>query len=124
MSTAEKFILNGQALDKALVNMSMATRAIHADDFYSPHRAIAPGMHVAVNYRYARDPSQLKYMDNTDASSLLDLLIRNPLFKNKPLIFLHNSTMLRTIHTSILDTRRRILIGLKNYSRISSTPMW
>jgi hypothetical protein len=66
MSSGENFILTGEALDEALPNMSMATKAIHGDDFYSPHRAIAPGMHVAVNYRYARDPENLKFMNNLD----------------------------------------------------------
>ncbi|KAJ5397084.1 Cys/Met metabolism PLP-dependent enzyme [Penicillium cosmopolitanum] len=69
MSSGDKFILTGDALDRALPNMSMATKAIHGDDFYSPHRAIAPGMHVAVNYRYARDPESLKYMDNLDPNA-------------------------------------------------------
>ena len=63
MST-DKFILTGEALDRVLPGMSLATKAIHADDFYSPHRAIAPSMHVAVNYRYSRDPANLKYMEN------------------------------------------------------------
>lgn len=46
--------------------MSMATRAVHADDFVSPHRAIAPAMHVAVNFRYARDPEDLVPEENKD----------------------------------------------------------
>ncbi|KAF9693520.1 hypothetical protein EKO04_008107 [Ascochyta lentis] len=49
--------------------MAPATRAIHADDFYSPHRAIAPAMHVAVNYRYARDPDDLVPMENRDPNA-------------------------------------------------------
>lgn len=61
-----KFVLTGEALEKALPGMSMSTRAIHADDFHSPHRAIAPGMHVAVNFRYARDPDDLVPMQNED----------------------------------------------------------
>ncbi|KAF5583572.1 cystathionine beta-lyase [Fusarium pseudocircinatum] len=68
MST-DKFILTGEALDRALPGMSLATKAIHADDFYSPHRAIAPSMHVAVNYRYSRDPANLKYMENHDPNA-------------------------------------------------------
>ncbi|KAJ2981485.1 hypothetical protein NQ176_g1999 [Zarea fungicola] len=74
MSTAEKFILNGQALDKALVNMSMATRAIHADDFYSPHRAIAPGMHVAHN---APNDSHIYSRYTAPNSNRLEKLLKN-----------------------------------------------
>lgn len=64
------FVLTAEALQKALPDMAMATRAIHADDFVSSHRAIAPGMHVAVNYRYARDPDNLVELENVDVSSL------------------------------------------------------
>ncbi|KAI8691262.1 hypothetical protein NCS56_00118100 [Fusarium sp. Ph1] len=41
-TTSKNFVLTVQALHKALLKMGMATRAIHADDFSSPHRAIAP----------------------------------------------------------------------------------
>jgi hypothetical protein len=61
-----KFILTAEALNKALPDLSMATRAVHADDFVSPHRAIAPAMHVAVNFRYARDPKDLVPEENKD----------------------------------------------------------
>jgi hypothetical protein len=60
------FVLTADALNQALPLMGMSTRAIHADDFHSPHRAIAPGMHVAVNYRYARNPDDLVPMKNED----------------------------------------------------------
>lgn len=50
--------------------MTAATRAIHADDFFSTHKAIAPGMHTAVNYRYHRDPELLVPMENTDVSRI------------------------------------------------------
>lgn len=56
------------ALAEALPTMAMATKAVHADDLISSHRAIAPPMHVAVNYRYARDPDHLVPMENKDAS--------------------------------------------------------
>lgn len=62
------WVLTADALKSALPNMSMATRAVHSDDFFTPHRAIAPGMQVAVNYRYARDAKDLKPGDNTDVS--------------------------------------------------------
>ncbi|KAI9164168.1 trans-sulfuration enzyme [Paramyrothecium foliicola] len=66
------WVLTEDRLKDALPKMSMATAAIHADDFYSPHRAIAPGMHVAVNFRYARDPDQLKQMENIDPNAPQD----------------------------------------------------
>ncbi|KAJ4118581.1 hypothetical protein NW765_017468 [Fusarium oxysporum] len=65
-SKSRNFVLTAQALHAALPKMAMATRAIHADDFASPHRAIAPPMQVAVNYRYHRDPEQLVPMENKD----------------------------------------------------------
>jgi cystathionine gamma-synthase len=67
---ASKFILTAEALNKALPKMHVSTRAIHADDFISSHRAIAPGMHTAVNFRYARDPEDLVPEENEDASTL------------------------------------------------------
>jgi hypothetical protein len=62
--------LTAEALNNALSEMHMATRAIHADDFVSPHRAIAPGMHTAVNFRYARDPDELVPEENKDVRAL------------------------------------------------------
>ncbi|OJJ99195.1 hypothetical protein ASPACDRAFT_1881225 [Aspergillus aculeatus ATCC 16872] len=47
----------------------MTTHAIHADDEFSAHRAIAPPMHVAVTYRYARDPAHLIPMENKDPNA-------------------------------------------------------
>ncbi|RAH67790.1 cystathionine beta-lyase [Aspergillus aculeatinus CBS 121060] len=49
--------------------MAMPTHAIHADDDFSAHRAIAPPMHVAVTYRYARDPAHLIPMENQDPNA-------------------------------------------------------
>ena len=63
-----KFVLTAEALNKALPDMHPSTRAIHADDFVTPHRAIAPGMHTAVNFRYARDPEDLVPEENKDVS--------------------------------------------------------
>jgi cystathionine gamma-synthase len=65
-----KFIMTAEALNNALPDFHMATRAIHADDFVSPHRAIAPGIHTAVNFRYARDPDELVPEENKDVRSL------------------------------------------------------
>ena len=67
---SSNFVLTAEALNKALPDMHIATRAIHADDFVSPHRAIAPGMHTAVNFRYARDPDQLVPEENEDVRAL------------------------------------------------------
>jgi hypothetical protein len=61
-----RFVLTAEALQKALPDMAPATQAIHADDFVSSHRAIAPGLHVAVNYRYSRDPHNLVELENND----------------------------------------------------------
>jgi hypothetical protein len=72
--TSKHFVLTAEALNKALPDMDLATRAIHADDFYSGHRAIAPSMHVAVNYRCARYPDDLVFMDNTDVRIAIPLL--------------------------------------------------
>ncbi|KAH8426748.1 uncharacterized protein LDX57_004481 [Aspergillus melleus] len=63
---------SSENLSKALPHMAMATKAIHADDSVSAHRAIAPAMHVAVTYRYAREPSQLIQMENKDPNASLD----------------------------------------------------
>lgn len=60
--------LASKCLADALPQMAISTQAIHADDFVSSHRAIAPAMHVAVNYRYARDPDQLVQGENKDVS--------------------------------------------------------
>ncbi|KAJ5259503.1 hypothetical protein N7478_012484 [Penicillium angulare] len=64
-----KFVLTAEALNKALPNMHPSTRAVHADDFVTPHRAIAPGMHTAVNFRYARDPEDLVPEENKDPNA-------------------------------------------------------
>lgn len=61
--------VTSEKLQHALGSMSMATRAVHSDDFFSPHRAIAPGLQVAVNYRYARNPDDLVPMENHDVST-------------------------------------------------------
>jgi len=55
----DDFVFTAEALQKAQTSMAMATRAIHADDFVSPHHAIAPAIHVTFCYRYSRNPDNL-----------------------------------------------------------------
>lgn len=50
-------------------NWSLASRAVHADDGISTHRAVAPAMHVSTTFRYSDDPDELRQFDNTDVSS-------------------------------------------------------
>lgn len=65
------FVLTAEALNKALPDMHPSTRGIHADDFFTPHRAIAPGMHTAVNFRYAREAENLVPEENNDVSHII-----------------------------------------------------
>ncbi|KAJ6013761.1 hypothetical protein N7540_008352 [Penicillium herquei] len=53
-------------MSTALSNVTMSTSAIHVDDFASAHKGIAPAIHVAVNYRYDRDPAKLVPEENKD----------------------------------------------------------
>lgn len=48
--------------------LSLSSRAVHADDHISAHRAIAPAMHVSTTFRYSDDPAQLLGWDNIDVS--------------------------------------------------------
>lgn len=50
--------------------LSLSSRAVHADDHISAHRAIAPAMHVSTTFRYSDDPEQLLGWDNIDVSNL------------------------------------------------------
>lgn len=71
---SSNFILTADALAKAIPGMDLTTRAIHADDFVSPHRAIAPAMHVGVTYRYDRNPDNLVQGENIDVRLTLHSL--------------------------------------------------
>lgn len=73
-----QFVLSEEKLQLALSGMSMPTRAVHSDDFFSAHRAIAPGLQVAVNYRYARDPEHLIPMENHDVSGRTNMQQHRP----------------------------------------------
>ncbi|KAG5931075.1 hypothetical protein E4U53_001961, partial [Claviceps sorghi] len=42
-----------------LARLSLSSRTIHADDFISAHRAVAPAMHVSTTFRYSHDPDEL-----------------------------------------------------------------
>lgn len=54
--------------DLSLSGLSLSSRAVHADDNISVHRAIAPAMHVSTTFRYSDDPDQLLGWDNIDVS--------------------------------------------------------
>ncbi|OJZ88123.1 hypothetical protein ASPFODRAFT_216891 [Aspergillus luchuensis CBS 106.47] len=105
--------------------MAMTTQAIHADDTFTPHRAIAPAMHVAVTYRYTRDSDSLTPNDNTDSTAPQDShiyarystpntarfeTILRSLFNSHPV--LTYSTGLATFHAILVHLNpRRIFIG-------------
>lgn len=55
-------------LNKSVAGLSLASRAVHADDKISAHRAIAPAMHVSTTFRYHDDPEKLAPWDNVDVS--------------------------------------------------------
>ncbi|PCD45710.1 hypothetical protein AU210_001142 [Fusarium oxysporum f. sp. radicis-cucumerinum] len=59
-------------LDSSLAGLSLASRAVHADEGIQSHRAVAPAMHVSTTFRYSDDPDALKAWDNTDPHNPLD----------------------------------------------------
>ncbi|KAJ5087531.1 hypothetical protein N7456_011147 [Penicillium angulare] len=75
MDRNSTFTVTADTMSKALPNMAMSTRAIHGDDFASSHTGIAPAMHVAVNYRYARDPTKLVPGENKNPSDPNDSFV-------------------------------------------------
>ncbi|KAE8308107.1 pyridoxal phosphate-dependent transferase [Aspergillus transmontanensis] len=88
---------------QALPEISIATKAVHTGDFVSTHRAVAPGMHMVVNYRYARDPERFAPNHNR-----LEVILRI-LFGGELITY---STVLSTFHAMmILLNPKRILIG-------------
>lgn len=60
-------------LESAVAGLSLASRAVHADNGIQSHRAVAPAMHVSTTFRYNDDPDALKAWDNTDVSADLSL---------------------------------------------------
>lgn len=93
---SNNFILTAEAHSEALPKFHFSTQAVHADDFVSPHRAIAPALHSAVNYRYARNPDDLVEMENDD------VLPQPTSISNTANI---HSQMLHSIHTFTLVTQ-------------------
>lgn len=109
-------LLAAETLAEALPNMAMTTRAVHADDFTSSHRAIAPPMHVAVNYRYARDPDHLVPMENKDVStSILPRHLNGSGIDNE-----NHSQMPLVTRTSTRDTPSQTQLDSRQSYRISS----
>jgi hypothetical protein len=49
--------------------LSLSSRAIHADDHISSHRAVAPALHVSTTFKYSRNPEQLEPWFNVDVST-------------------------------------------------------
>ncbi|OAA64306.1 cystathionine gamma-synthase [Niveomyces insectorum RCEF 264] len=52
--------------------LSLASRAVHADDYINTHRAVAPPLHVSTTYRYSRDPVALRQWENHDPNAPFD----------------------------------------------------
>lgn len=48
--------------------LGLASRAVHADDKISAHRAVAPPMHVSTTFAYDKDPAKLVPNENVDVS--------------------------------------------------------
>ncbi|CAM1506993.1 Fc.00g066340.m01.CDS01 [Cosmosporella sp. VM-42] len=82
-------------LNDAVAGLSLASRAVHADDNISSHRAVAPAMHVSTTFRYSDDPEQLKSWENIDPNAPRDSHVYSR--ASNP-----NSTRLEAILTSLL----------------------
>ncbi|KAG6013328.1 hypothetical protein E4U43_007357 [Claviceps pusilla] len=87
-----------------LARLSLSSRTVHADDFISAHRAVAPAMHVSTTFRYSRDaedlyrcgdPHKLAEWNNPDPNAPLDSHIYSR--DSNP-----NTTRLEAVLTSIL----------------------
>ncbi|KAF4469935.1 cystathionine beta-lyase [Fusarium albosuccineum] len=59
-------------LESSVAGLSLASRAVHADDGIQAHRAVAPAMHVSTTFRYSDDPEELRPWDNVDPNAPLD----------------------------------------------------
>lgn len=52
-------------LDQAFgKQLSLASRAVHSDDYINNHQAVAPPMHVSTTFRYSRNPDDLVAWEN------------------------------------------------------------
>ncbi|KAG6010625.1 hypothetical protein E4U21_005123 [Claviceps maximensis] len=87
-----------------LARLSLSSRTVHADDYISAHRAVAPAMHVSTTFRYSHDPDELHLCgdpqtladwNNVDPSAPLDSHIYSR--DSNP-----NTTRLEAVLTSIL----------------------
>lgn len=66
--------VDGKQPDKT--SWSMSSRAVHADDGISAHRAVAPAMHVSTTFRYDDDPDKLSSLGNIDVSLDIPLCLK------------------------------------------------
>ncbi|KAJ2897881.1 putative cystathionine gamma-synthase protein [Zalerion maritima] len=62
------------SLDQAFPGhqLSLSSRAVHADDYMNSSQAVAPPMHVSTTFRYDRDPEKLKQWENIDPTAPYD----------------------------------------------------
>lgn len=70
MSSLQKSTADG-GVERSIAQLSLASRAVHADDGIQSHRAVAPAMHVSTTFRYSDEPENLKSWDNVDVSSMV-----------------------------------------------------
>ncbi|EPE06725.1 cystathionine gamma-synthase [Ophiostoma piceae UAMH 11346] len=52
--------------------LSISSRAVHADDYINNHRAVAPPLHLSTTFRYSDDPDALRPWDNRDENAPFD----------------------------------------------------
>lgn len=94
---------NGVPSDE-LARLSLSSRTVHADDFISAHRAVAPAMHVSTTFRYSDDPDELQ--SSGDPKKLLDWNNRDPTAPLDSHVYSRdsnpNTTRLEAVLTSIL----------------------
>jgi len=57
---------------KAISQLSIASQAIHADDYLNSAQDVAPPMHVSTTFRYAKDPDALKPLSHQEVWSPVD----------------------------------------------------
>ncbi len=86
---------DSQAAAAALELLSLASRAVHADDYISTHRAVAPAVHVSTTFRYSGDAATLVEGSNVDALAPHDSHVYSR--ESAP-----NTTRLEAVLTSVL----------------------